>query len=56
MEKLKCDKCSLEIEKKDYNGYGECFGCFEGLMKEVKMKGGVAKDNISKDNFDVDEI
>ena len=38
-ERMKCDKCGWRIAKKDYDGYGECFACFNGLMlEEIKRK------------------
>ena len=29
---MKCDKCGWRTSKKNYEGNGECFSCFEGLM------------------------
>lgn len=29
---MRCDTCGWRISKKDYEGWGECFSCFEGLM------------------------
>ena len=34
VDKMKCDTCGWIISKKQYNGDGECFYCFEGLMEE----------------------
>jgi len=31
-DKMKCDCCGWRIAKKDYNGSGECFNCFDGQM------------------------
>jgi len=31
---MRCDVCGWRIAKKDYDGSGECFACFEGLMIE----------------------
>jgi len=30
---MKCDTCGWIIAKRDYEGSGECYACFEGLMK-----------------------
>lgn len=35
---MRCDICKWRIRKEDYNGSGECFRCFEGLM--IKENGG----------------
>jgi len=34
---MRCDRCGWRISRKDYDGDGECFCCFEGQMKpEIK--------------------
>ncbi len=33
---MKCDKCGWRMSKKDYDGWGECFSCFGGLMIEER--------------------
>jgi len=35
---MKCDRCGWKIAKKDYNGSGECFNCFDGQMTEGNKK------------------
>jgi len=29
---MRCDRCGWRISKKDYDGDGECFCCFQGGM------------------------
>ena len=36
---MKCDVCGWRISKKEYNGHGECFNCFEGLMIMENFRG-----------------
>ena len=35
---MKCDRCGWRTSKKEYNGSGECFACFDGLMIEERRK------------------
>ena len=36
---MRCDVCGARYNKKTYNGWGECFACFEGLVVEEKQAG-----------------
>lgn len=33
---MRCDKCGYRINKKEYNGWGECWNCANGLMVDEK--------------------
>jgi len=35
---MRCDTCGARYNKKTYDGQGECFSCFEGLVIEEKRK------------------
>lgn len=35
---MRCDVCGARYNKKTYDGQGECFACFEGLIVEEKKK------------------
>ena len=36
---LKCDVCGWNCEEEVYKGSGECFNCFEGLMRSTLQSG-----------------
>ena len=45
---MRCDTCGWRISKKNYEGQGECYSCFDGeMMNEYKRsshKGEKAKE------------
>jgi len=35
---MRCDVCGAKYNKMTYDGQGECFACFEGLVINEKHK------------------
>jgi hypothetical protein len=36
---MKCDVCGWCVAERDYDGDGECFCCFEGIMSKGVLHG-----------------